>query len=382
MSLVSECYSPDEMTLLFNQLYEEGIDTLVLEAAPFGFPLFQIKINSDVFLTVKSTPFPDYFADNSIVVPSGMENEIDKSNPWIDLLKLTGIIPPSNLDKIKKVIVSEFACNPLVGDPPTLLCMDTNLFRHRLYTHTLSRILSEKENQNLKPGFLLPETVQGELKRFNYKYKDAEVTALLNAVNAVLFSMQDTKKWMNHICGGFSNQNKFTDRKVRLGHQDFVNCMKFKFSTLTPSVGNTGDPDSRIIDEVKDYVKSKHHRIILLSEDRDFVARAQGLSDIHPQLVEFPPKNKAPEKFTTTWFHLSQLLYSAAIWFGGVLISEKQSGGNDPIFSLNGIWKGKTPEDWNSEYAKVTGSPDFLGDINTDLNLIRIANEKLQQKKA
>ena len=67
------------------------------------------------------------------------------------------------------------------------------------------------------------------------------------------------------------------------------------------------------IDSIERFVNQERVRVLLMSEDRDFVDRAKGISNIMPLLVRYPYLNDVGNEFKANWEDFAHLLYSIAI---------------------------------------------------------------------
>lgn len=355
----------DYLNLITNELALNNYNKLIIESVPLGFPIFEVKISDSIRIT------PNKRVMSNLKTTNDIPHELKPRNQmWLDLLKMAGIVKPVNMEEIQSNIKELNDYNPLKGELPVLICFDTNLFRNRFYS-----LLSRSVIQNLgynRLGFLLSRRVRDELS-FDYKYKGAEIEKITDFVEYNCVSKSDTgKKWHKLAADNFFNQNKFMDRLRRIGYQEYIKCKEKEICReISYTSASKLSPDLEIINSVEDFLKNEKIRVLLLSEDRDFIDRAQGISNIIPLLIRYPPVNDISQSFKASWEDFAHLLYSSAVYSGGVIINKELTlNKSDPICVLQGIWAGKESDDWTKNYLKVWGKPEFLRDPLKNLELI------------
>ncbi|MHA1730835.1 MAG: hypothetical protein ACTSU5_02780, partial [Promethearchaeota archaeon] len=379
--------SPDGLVVLLNRLHELGYGEVSVQCAPLGMEAFTFTLERRARVSVNKDNLGRQSGARrgppEIPVPAGLRWEVEVTNPWRDLLVMAGILPPDNLGELLGAVTGATRYNPLEGDLPTVICLDTNLFRHRFYTLLTSRAGGGLDGHRV--GFLIADKVRDEL-HFHHKYSGADVEKLVEfSGQYCLPGPAESDGWFEKVCGEFFNQNKLVDRKLRLGFVELQKCLRSERTFNCSHGGGGADPDGEIIKSVAGFLEKRNLRALLLSEDRDFVARARGIPRVTPSLVTYPYKNDVPDVFDVPWSQLAQLLYCTATWFGGVVLVEVGggrggtggSGSGEAFLSLNGIWKGKDGRDWEGELVLVGGGGDLLDEVFAEESLIRRVRERL-----
>jgi len=365
---VNTVYLTDtQLMLILNELYDCNYRSLRIEAAPFGLHLADVEIREKIILHINPQPLME---QNPKITAETLkwEKEVDLKNAWYDLLIMSGIIPVDNAEEIKAKINTVVRYNPLKGELPSVIGLDTNLYRNRFYKFLKSRVIPTDNASRL--GFLLSETVRDEMS-FPFKYK-SEHEELSNQIPTLHGSkIRGGEEWLKYLLTDFSNQNKYIDRQKRLGFQDFNRCLQEEICFWGNKTDVSPSQDNMIIQELKTFIRKHDFNLFLLSADKDFIDLASGIPKITPLLVSYPSKKRIGMDFEVSWQQFIQYLYCASIWYGGLLIGDNDKEFYEPILLVNGIWRGKESDDWQQLKVKISGSGAFIDRIKRDLNIIK-----------
>ena len=127
-----------------------------------------------------------------------------------------------------------------------------------------------------------------------------------------------------------------------------------------------------IINSIEDFLTENKARVLLMSEDRAFIDRAEGITNLIPLLVKYPPKKDSMHSYTVTWNDLTELLFSSAVYFGSVILGGGSSNGKRrSLCAIQGVWLGKTHDDWRVNHLKVWDLSEILIGAKKNLHLIQ-----------
>ena len=285
---------------------------------------------------------------------------------WADLLIMAGLVFPENFDDVKRMIQDALNYSPLNGELPPVIGMDSNLFRFRFYSLYCNYIYDPKFQKRV--GFCISETVHYELN-YSQKY-GSDLQQILDAIPSYIISpIAEGAEWYKEIVKDFSNQNKFIDRKKRLGMEELNTCIQNEIIFNCEKSQQDSDNDFLIIDEMKNFISTHDFRLFLMSNDKDFVAKAKGIPNVQPILVDYP-RTRIGSEIKAKWIQFLQYIYVTAIWYGGILLIDTTDNTNVPIAAINGIWKGKDDSDWQECRLKIKADEAILKSIKANLKMI------------
>jgi len=345
----------DQLIIIVNELGALDTKEYMIEASPLGCEIFKMK-KSGNFEVMRG---PDISKMKS-APPRSIEKEFEISEYWYDLCKISGLVRPENTAEIEEQLQVLYNFNPLNGDLPPTICMDSNLFRYRLYTCFLQGAL--KKLRNHKIGFLLSEKVGDELANFDRKFRKEDIAGYAAYLEDNCASnSQSSKAWHLKTCEKMFNQLEHEQRLRRIGFDEYNKVKKREQYGTVISKKEGNSPDMEIISNLREHVRNNNIRSLFLSEDRDAIARAMGNANILTLLVKYPSPNSLNNSLRVDSYSISNLLFTSAIYFGGILVHMRTaSNALEPLFMLQGIWSGKTADEWTNEKVKVWGNPQFL----------------------
>jgi hypothetical protein len=253
------------------------------------------------------------------------------------MFSAAGACKPIGWEDISEGILSQLDRDPLKGEKPIFLSFDTNALRRRYYT-LISNLVkhrnSRDRNRPIKAGFVVSRGVLKELEGFDRKYREDDIHAMAAARSIKDDSLKE-----------FFNKLKLEERLVRLGFVEYRKMSRREYFFEVE-----GEPGDRaILDALEQFCKGSTRDVLVLSEDSDFVERANSrrLKGVRLDLPKV-----IPSSIDVDWETIAQLLYVAAITFGAISI---RGGVTAKLF---GIWSGKKAEHWNSETLRIeTSSP-------------------------
>ena len=303
---------------LLNELYYDNKRNLVVRELLGGRELFRITLGERCTVRVASDGWERDPTD--IEVP-GMGD-------LLETLRASGVLRPDNWDALVKEL-RDAAARDLREKPPVYLSFDTNCLRWRLYD-TLQAHAKARETDAL--GLVLSGVVQRELEGFDRKFTPADVEALKRA------GVPD------RIASDLQNQLKLTDRKIRLGFEEFRQVQR-----SAEVVDSNEDGDVGILRSLRAFRKERGERspdLLVLTGDNDLCARLKDRG-ITPFLVRYGTARPG-DRLECSWEDAAHLLYVASVIFARISI---KAGGT---VDVAGVWRGKGVPDWEAEKVKLT----------------------------
>lgn len=357
MQIIAE----SQMMLLLNQLG----DAAVVRAPLLGdTPLFQLNLRgrqagveqiiaSDEYAlalskartqmetaAAKQKPLdPDPLAD-------GLKRELPDYNRLRDAFRQAGVVEPTNLSEIRKLLRQAQESNPARGGDVYYFAFDNNTLRNRLY----SLYLKPQQRHAPRYNLLLSEFVRQELEpregKIQYEF--------LHTFNAAYPQVG--------IGAIFQNQNRLSDRLRLLGIAEWNRARESGDAEVVDAPDQT-DPDGRIVEAYAQFAKQAGRKVVVFSADNEFIVRCSGRTNLVGQLVAYPPALE--RSYTASWESVGRLLYQLAVVYGRIDI---EAGGVQA--RLYGVWNGKSANHWQAEQIKLTFTPSqTLQELTIERNL-------------
>ena len=320
---------------LLNELYYDNKRDLVVRELLGGRELFRITLGERCTVRVAS--------DGWEREPT--EKEVPSMGDLLETLRASGVLRPDNWDALVKEL-RDAAARDLREKPPVYLSFDTNCLRWRLYD-TLRAHASSREADAL--GLVLSGVVQRELEGFDRKFTPADVEALKRS------GVPD------RIASDLQNQLKLSDRKIRLGFEEFRQVQQ------NAEVVDSGeDGDVGILRSLRAFRKERGERspdLLVLTGDNDLCARLKDRG-ITPFLVRYGAARPGA-RLECSWEDAARLLYVASVIFARISI---KAGGT---VDVAGVWRGKGVPDWEAEKVKLIVHSEGLGrEIERSLRIL------------
>ena len=336
----------DHLTVLLNRLADRGDDVFVIEhpSSDVG-DLLRIELGEYDSSTIRFvTDATEYEADRQAVARAHGEKistELPSSDEFRKTVLASGILDVANQDEIKTFLDRYGDPDLMAGHAPVFAGFDTNLMPWQI-----DRVLGLHDPDRgigYVNGFVLATGVRDELE-WDYKCHNTDpyVDAFGNAYEE------------------FWNQPLGSARLGRLGLLTYRRIRDIEQAVEIQS--DRGDAD--IIAAYDEYDRESRSDILLFSNDRNFVERAQSHRMLG-QRVDFP--EAFPRKTTASWREIERLLYLLAIVFGVIEL---------PGATVYGVWRGKDELDWQHERVKIDArSPTLESKLQSDLSIVESYEE-------
>jgi hypothetical protein len=336
----------DHLTVLLNRLYDRGDDEFVVEhpSDEIG-ALLRIELDDHNACTIRFlTDIDDYTTARQTIGRQYSERvfeDLPDADAFRKAVLASGILEPSNQDEIQTFLDRYGDPDLMAGHPPVFAGFDTNLLPWRI-----DRVLGLHDTDSgigYVNGFVLATGVRDELD-WDYKCHDTDpfVDAFGKAYEA------------------YWNQPLGSARIGRLGLLTYRRIRDIEQAIEIQS----DEGDEAIIDAYDEYDREYRSDILLFSNDRNFVERAQAHRMLG-QWVDFP--TQFPDTATASWREIEILLYMLAIVFGIIEV---------PSVTVHGVWRGKDELDWQHERLKLNArSPKLKPKLEGDLSIVESYEE-------
>ncbi|MFP8958020.1 hypothetical protein ACLI4Y_14955 [Natrialbaceae archaeon A-CW3] len=336
----------DHLTVLLNRLYDRGDDEFTIEhpSSEIG-DLLRIELDSYDDCTIHFvTDADEYDAARQAVGRQYGDNVFDDL-PTADAFRKTllasGILEPANQDEIKTFLERYGDPDLMAGHAPAFAGFDTNLMPWRI-----DRVLGLHDPDSgvgYVNGFVLATGVRDELE-WDYK-------------------CHDTDPFVDAFGGAYEEYWNQPLGSARLGRLGLLTYRRIRDIEQAVEV-QSDRGDEEIIAAYDEYDREYRSDILLFSNDRNFVERAQAHRMLG-QWVDIP--DYFPQKTTATWRELEMLLYMLAVVFGIIEV---------PSVTVYGVWRGKDELDWQHERVKIDArSPKLDSRLAGDLSIVESYEE-------
>lgn len=308
---------------LLNRLYDRGDDRFtVSHPADAVDDLFTIELADPEDCTVRFSKRRNAYASARDEVRRRHREDVARDLPepdeYLKAVVASGIVPIRNEGEIQKTLTQYGDPDLMAGHPPVFAGVDTNLLPWRL-----DRILGlrdPKAGLGYVNGFVLATGVRDEL---TWDVKCDDTDPYVEAFGPAF------EEYWNQPVGSarISRLGLAAYRDVRdIGQATEIECDR---------------GDEAIVAAYDEWQDESRGRVLLFSNDRNFVERARGHT-LLAQRVELP--RDLPRTAPASWREVAVLLYLLATLFGVVSL---------PGVTVHGVWRGKGGADWQRERLKL-----------------------------
>lgn len=336
----------EHLTVLLNRLYDRGDDafTVAHPSDEIG-ELLRIELRGFDDCRIQfSVDLEEYAAARQEVgrqYPTRVFKDLPEAATFRNAVLASGILYPANQDDIETFLDRYGDPDLMAGHPPAFAGFDTNLLPWRI-----DRVLglhSPDQGMGYVNGFVLATGVRDEL---DWDNKCHDTDPFVDA-----FGDRYSEYW---------NQPLGAARVGRLGLLTYR-----RIRDIEQAVEIQSDKgDEAIIDAYDAYDREYRSDMLLFSNDRNFVERAQAHRMLG-QRVDLP--SDFPDEATATWKEIEILVYMLAIVFGIIEV---------PSVTVYGVWRGKDELDWQHERLKIdTRSPTLASKLEADLSIVESYEE-------
>ncbi len=223
------------------------------------------------------------------------------------------------------------------GEKIGMISFDTNV-----YSFGVPKVVYEyiRSLNKRNVGILLIKNVRDEINRIwnetRHKYKS----------NALLTTDEEIRRT-------FLNQpipKGITFRLASIYEQYLANQIDVRQSTVDIK------DDNNDIAIVREIISHEQYDPILITEDGDLEQLAYGYKLKVIRVLGNHSVNNLRKEYKISWEQLRDMIYYMSIYMGAIMISGYQ---------INGLWNGKTANDWTNELVKISSS-----NIDTDIKII------------
>jgi hypothetical protein len=329
------------LTILLNRLYDRGDDEFVVRhpSSEIG-ELLQVELDEYDACTIRFlTGIDDYTAARQDIgrqYPERVFEDVPDSDAFRNAVLASGILEPANQDEIETFLDRYGDPDLMAGHPPVFAGFDTNNLPWRI-----DRVLGLHDSDSgigYVNGFVLATGVRDEL---DWDYK-----------------CHDTDPFVDAFGDGYEaywNQPLGSARVGRLGLLTYRRIRDIEQAIEIQSAKG----DEAIIGAYDEYDREYRSDILLFSNDRNFVERAQAHRMLG-QRVDFP--TEFPDTATASWREIEILLYMLAVVFGIIDV---------PSVTIYGVWRGKDELDWQHERLNLDARSPKLGPkLEGDLSIV------------
>jgi hypothetical protein len=305
--------SREQLMIFLNTLYYEGAESVEVAYPPVDL-VYTIDLKQQLLHVIDRKEYGRRRSEFISQIGEEYHGEIPTANAIKQCLYLAGVLPPRNLSDIEETLRSEARRDLICGERPLLVGFDTNALWDRVNRH-IQRIVEE---HRLTAGFCISSLLDKELyNRYDRKLEPRG-------------ELPEPLGFMEN----FANQPVYSARAPRLGAVEYYRLKGFPHTIeLRGELG--GNADVKIIESYESL--QTNYDLVIVSADNNFrgLAQSRGMKTLHPL-----PPHDAPETLPINWEGACELIYVAAVLFGYINVN-----GN----TVEGVWRGKTPEEWNLE---------------------------------
>lgn len=313
----------DQLTILFNRLYDRGETTI--EVAHPGDEigtLARIDLDDWDDSTVRFPHDRDSYGNAVTAVArthgNAVAGDLPSPRSFVNAAVAAGILPLANEADLATFLDRYGDPDLMAGHPPVFAGLDTNLLAWRI-----DEVLGLRDPESgigTVNGFVLATGVRDELD-WDDKCDDTH----------------PFERAFGDRFAAYWNQPLGDVREGRLAHEQYRRIRDIERATEIES-----DPeDPGIISAYDDFQSDHRGRILLLSNDRNFVTRARDHT-LTAHHVAFP--DDLPDRTSASWAQLERLLYTLGVLFGVIEL---------PAVTAHGVWRGKEGMDWQRERLRL-----------------------------
>lgn len=323
----------DHLLTLVNALYDAGTTTITVAhpCEEIG-ELLRIELEDGGSATVRFTQGANTYRENRETVEATYGETAFKDLPdassYVRGVVAGGLVPPENKAEIDAFVTRYGYPDLQAGHNPVMIGLDANLMGFRMPDVLDIDPRTGKQDaagRRATTGFALSKGVKKEL---DWHYKHHNTTDVTAAFGDEFEQLKDQPAGAN--------------REGFLGLYAFRRYASRRTADLVP--GETREVetgDHAIIDAYRKYNEGNRKRVLLFSNDYEFVENAQDVG-IWAHHVSFPVD--MPRQTTVSWRTLTAALYILTVQFGVLKL---------PKATLYGVWNGKTGKHWQDEQLRV-----------------------------
>lgn len=330
--------SRQRLMVLLNELYYSKINKIEINYPPLGF-IFSIDIGEKCKISIIDPKEYDYKRNDLIKKLRKFEEEIPNFENLINILTISGILHPQNINDMRKQIDDKCKRDLYQGDKMLFIGFDTNILMFRT-----NRIIQDLYKG--RGGICLVDLLSKELELiWDKKYKGRN---LQNLPQELCFLQL------------FTNQPVPKARQARLASVEyrFIKNNPNTRQIVTDYLAGEGS-DPKIIASYKKFEKENDVEMVLFSGDMNVTGMVRNAS---MNLIPVIRKTYSPQLIEINWEQAVELIYVSAIIYGYITLN-----GMD----VYGIWKGKNDDDWNEENLSINTEGEIGIKIIRDLNILK-----------
>lgn len=336
----------EHLTVLLNRLFDRGADEFAVEhpSSEIG-ELLRIQLDDYDACRIRFSTSIDEYKTARREIGRQYSERVSKDLPaasdYRNAVLASGILEPANQDDIETFLDRYGDPDLMAGHPPAFAGFDTNLMPWRI-----DRLLGLHDPDNgigYVNGFVLATGVRDEL---DWDYKCHDTDPFVDALG-------DTyEEYWNQPLGS-----------ARIGRLGLLTYRRIRDIEQAVEV-HSDEGDEAIIEAYDEYDREYRSDILLFSNDRNFVERAQAHRMLG-QWVDLPAA--FPDEAVVTWREIEVILYMLAIVFGIIEL---------PNVTVYGVWRGKDELDWQHERVKLDArSPKLEPKLEGDLSIVESYDE-------
>jgi len=334
-----------ELTLLFNALYEAGVDrvTVAHPCEAIG-DLLEIELGDPRASEVRFTQGALTYADNRATVRrrhGDAADDLPDAQHYVDATIAGGVTDVANQDEIAAFVDRYGYPDLAAGHHPVFAGIDTNLFPWRIQTAIgIDPETGPIDDADRPPtnGYALATGVKAELD-WHYKHYDT-----------------------HHLVEAFGPAfDRVSDQPAGPNRQGFLGLYEYRrlMAERRVDVVDTGTGDDAIVEGYADYAADRRVTPLLFSNDYGFVEQATD-AGLHAHHVDIPVD--LPRSTTASWSAIEDMLYYLAVAFGVLTL---------PKVTVYGVWDGKTGRDWQTECLDIDPrSPAVEATLERDKSIV------------
>jgi hypothetical protein len=319
----------DHFIMLLNALDSVGVETVTVDhpSDDVG-TILEVHLDDESpTATVSCRTQPEEYEETraSIRLEHGSRpyEDLPEYHELVVALTAAGVVDLANQADVEAYL--DEVCYPAVGEgePPVMIGIDANVFAWDFpETLGIDHRSGSTDDAGRRPtsGYALSNGVSDEL---HWEYSHYRVEPLVEAFGDEFERLEDQP-------GG-------SKRVGHLGMQEYQSLI----ATRNVDLVDSQPGDGSIIEGYAEYQSESRKRPLLLSNDYEFVERAQA-ADLLAQHLAF--QSALPRRTTATWAEVADALYYLAVLFGVIRL---------PKVTLYGAWEDKRDRHWQANEIDV-----------------------------
>jgi hypothetical protein len=337
----------ERLTILLNALYEDGIRRLTV-SHPSNDVGELVELNledpfeSEVIVRADRDEYIDRLQEIDRQYGSPAVDDLPNPSSYLNAFFAGDLLSADNENDIIEFLERYGSPDLNAGHRPVFAGFDTNLLPWRIASVLGLRQSGYWGTQPVVNGFALATGVRDELN-WDHKHNKSDARQLEEAFGDPFSRL--------------FNQPAGSRREGRLGEIHYRQLRDHQYADEI----KTGRGDNEIVAGYDDYQAEGQKDVLLFSNDRNFVERAQN-HRILAQHVELP--HEIPRKIEASWEQIRDTLFILTILFGVLEI---------PKTTLYGVWAGKGGQQWRNEAIDVEcRSPKIASKIKRNKRIVDI----------